>query len=822
MSITVALRHRTEYHFDRRVGAGPHVVRLRPAPHGRTPIESYSLRIEPGGHFLNWLQDPFGNYLARLVFPEPIERLIVDVEVVARLVAINPFDFFLEPEAEHFPFGYDPALAKQLAPYFERERAGSRFERYLASVPRVRQRTIDFLVGLNQQLSRDVAYTIRLEPGVQTPEETLELGRGSCRDSAWLLVQLLRHLGLAARFVSGYLVQLAPDEPSLDGPSGPVADFTDLHAWCEVYVPGAGWIGLDPTSGLFASEGHIPLACTPHYQTAAAIEGAVDRCETEFRFANEVFRLREVPRVTRPYAEPDWQAIDALGRSVDADLAAAGVRLTQGGEPTFVSVDDFDAPEWNTEALDRPGQAQKWTRALDLTQRLQTRFAPGGLIQQGQGKWYPGEPLPRWLLGLYWRSDGQPLWRDPRWLAQAGAAIPAAGSAELPRDFLQALASRLRVSAETVLPAFEDGLYLLWQEARTAINLDPEQPTADELLRRSVADRYERSRLAELLSRGIETPRGWVLPLAWDWWRAGWYSAVWTFRRGALYLIPGDSPLGLRLPLDALPWRAQEPLIPEPDPFAETDPLPKPDDRGGVGEVAARFSHFEAVDRPLLGQPLPRAARASQREVEVPHTALSAEWRDGQLCLFLPPVAAVEHYLDLIAAIEDTAAAFEVPVVLEGYPPPFDSRLKRLAVTPDPGVIEVNIHPAASWQELQDTTLALYEEARAARLTSFKFMHDGRQVGTGGGNHVTLGGPTPAESPLVRRPGLLLSLLTYWQHHPGLSYLFPGLFIGPPVRRREWTRGGRKRCTNWRSLRPRPRWARPPCPGWVTGCSGIC
>ena len=374
MSIQIAIHHKTEYRFDRAVSLSPHVVRLRPAPHSRTPILSYSLRIEPATHFLNWQQDPFGNYLARLVFPEKATHLSVEVEVIAEMITINPFDFFLEEYADYFPFTYDAQSTKELGPYLEIKEDGPLLKAWLAEVDLAKTRTVDFLVALNQRLQRDIGYVIRMEPGIQTCEETLGLAKGSCRDSAWVLVQILRHLGLAARFVSGYLVQLTADQKSLDGPSGPEVDFTDLHAWAEVYVPGAGWLGLDPTSGLFAGEGHIPLACTPDPVSAAPITGATEPCEVDFYFHNQVTRIHEDPRVTKPYTEEQWQAIEALGHQVDLDLLNHDVRLTMGGEPTFVSIDDMDGAEWNIAAL---GPTKKLL-AEDLLKRLTGRFAPGG------------------------------------------------------------------------------------------------------------------------------------------------------------------------------------------------------------------------------------------------------------------------------------------------------------------------------------------------------------------------------------------------------------------------------------------------------------
>jgi uncharacterized protein (DUF2126 family)/transglutaminase-like putative cysteine protease len=760
MSIHVALRHTTVYTFDRRVTLSPHVVRLRPAPHSRTPILAYTLKITPEKHFINWQQDPFGNYLARLVFPEATREFSVDVEVIADLTVINPFDYFIEESAEHWPFDYDAALKRELAPYLETEPAGARLAAWLAAVPRERVHSNDFLVALNQRLQRDIAYTVRMEPGIQSCEETLKKALGSCRDTAWLLVQILRHLGLAARFVSGYLVQLTADEKSLDGPSGPEADFTDLHAWAEVYLPGAGWIGLDPTSGLFAGEGHIPLACTPQPSSAAPIDGLTDPCEVEFSFSNTVTRIREDPRVTLPYSDGDWAAILALGHAVDEKLEQQDVRLTHGGEPTFVSIDDMDAPEWNTDALG----THKRERAEVLVRRLKQRLAPNALLHTGQGKWYPGEPLPRWALGIYWRRDGVPLWKDDALLAESGRDY-GHGIADAER-FAATLAQHLGLAPRYAQPAYEDALAALQQEAELPVNLDP--------ARVDLGDPALRGDLANKLSRGLATPTGYVLPLAWRAHERRWHSARWVFRRDRLYLAPGDSPMGLRLPLASLPWVAEDAREPwvEVDPFAAQLPL-----ADYHGEVAARYSSH-TDPRPAHPEMHPQTPTAKDA-VEVPHTALCVETRTGGLYVFMPPVATLEQYLDLLAAVEATAARLNLPVTIEGYPPPGDSRIEKLMVTPDPGVIEVNIHPAHSWQQLVDTTTMIYDEARLSRLAAEKFMLDGRHAGTGGGNHVTLGGATPADSPFLRRPDLLASLITYWQHHPSLSYLFSGLFIGP-------------------------------------------
>jgi uncharacterized protein (DUF2126 family)/transglutaminase-like putative cysteine protease len=763
MTIRVCCSHVTHYLFDRSVNLSPHVLRLRPAAHSRTPIRTYALRITPQKHFLNWQQDPFGNYLARLVFPDPCCELKVEVEMVADMTVINPFDFFIEDYAERWPFVYEPRLQKELAPYVEIAEDGPLLQAWLRQVPRTQQPTVDFLVELNRRVWQAITYSVRMEPGVQSSEDTLRLAGGSCRDSAWLLVQILRHLGLAARFVSGYLIQLTPDEKALDGPSGPETDFTDLHAWTEVYIPGAGWVGLDPTSGLFAGEGHIPLACAPHPASAAPLTGSTDQCEVTFRFANTVTRIHEDPRVTKPYSDVQWVRIDALGEQVDRELRAGDVRLTMGGEPTFVSLDDMDGPEWNTRA-DGP---HKRRLANVLVRRLREAFGPGGMLHFGQGKWYPGEPLPRWSYACFWRKDGTPVWRNPQLLADIGQA--GALTLDHAGRFIHHLVVRLGLKPHYVVPGFEDTFYYLWKEGTLPANVDPHQ--AD------LKDSLERRYLAQLLERGLDVPTGFALPLQWDFTGQHWRSGPWEFRRGRMYLIPGGSAMGLRLPLDALPWVAPEErdLSPQPDQFG---PLPALADYHG--EVARRFHRVEAAFDRLPGQaPQPPADHPRVAPVDVPHTALCVEVRDGWLHLFMPPLTILEHYLELIATIEATASELSLPVVIEGYEPPRDYRLERLLVTPDPGVIEVNIHPAATWHELVANTTTLYEEARQSRLGTEKFMLDGRHTGTGGGNHITIGGPTPADSPVLRRPDLLRSLVTYWQHHPGLSYLFSGMFVGP-------------------------------------------
>lgn len=768
MSIRASIYHLTHYRYDRPVTLGPQVIRLRPAPHSRTKVLSHSLKVSPGGHFVNHQQDPYGNWLARFVFPEPVREIKIEVDLVADMTVYNPFDFFVEEAAEEWPFHYSDDVREDLEIYRRMDPVGPLFKAFLETVPRDTKRTIDFIVELNAKVASSIGYVIRMEPGVQTPEETFERGTGSCRDSSWLLVQALRHLGFAARFVSGYLIQLKPDLEALDGPSGTDHDFTDLHAWAEVYLPGAGWIGLDPTSGLLTGESHIPLAATPHFSNAAPIAGMASKAEVDFNFDMKVQRVAEHPRITKPFSDTSWDALNTLGEEVDRLLADEDVRLTMGGEPTFVSIDDFESEEWNTDAVG----PTKRDKADMLIRRLRDRFAPGGFLHYGQGKWYPGETLPRWTFSLYWRRDEKPIWTDPKLIAResedTGRTDKEAGK------LLEQIAERLDIDPDYVVPAYEDPAVWMLKEAELPENVTPQNSELE--------DAEARHRIARVFDRGLTKPAGYVLPVQrWQSKANGarrWRSENWKLRREALFLAPGDSPVGYRLPLESLPFvpPAQYPYTNIADPTVPRDPLPdfpagpRPERPQAIASFTAGGPTQTRTEQTLPG---------SEIEVGAVRTALAIEPRDGRLCVFMPPVEAIEDYLDLIAMVEAAAGDLDLPVHIEGYPPPPDPRMNVIRVAPDPGVLEVNIHPAATWRDCVAITEGVYEEARQSRLGADKFMVDGKHTGTGGGNHVVVGGATPLDSPFLRRPDLLRSLILHWQRHPSLSYLFSGLFIGP-------------------------------------------
>jgi uncharacterized protein (DUF2126 family) len=727
MSIQVALNHWTRYRYDKAVSVGPQVIRLRPAPHCRTPILSYSLGVTPTGHLLNWQLDAHNNHLARILFPDKTNEFVVEVELVADLSPFNPFDFFLEPGVEDYPFEYAPELAKDLEPYRSVEPTGPLLQAFLEKLPRETRGTISFLVDLNRRVRNEIEYVTRLDPGVQTCEQTLEERTGSCRDSSWLLVQVLRHLGIAARFISGYLIQLAADERAPEGPTAPQTDSSDFHAWAEVFLPGAGWIGMDPTSGLFAGEGHIPLVCTPNPSKAAPIEGTVELANVDFSYSMSIRRLNDAPRPSKPFTEEDWLQVEQVAHRVDADLEAQDVRLTMGGEPTFVGIDEPESPQWNIDALG----PMKRARGMDLIRCLREKVAPGALLHFGQGKWYPGEPLPRWALSCSWRIDRVPVWENIDLIAREDQEY-GFGAADAFK-FIEALTRRLQVSFENVLPAYNN-------------------------------------------ATEATDPAGYILPIRrrQPAGRLCWSSQLWFPRPECLLLSPGDSPIGYRIATESIPWVAPDELKYEHDaaPFAAQFEarvkLPsRPSRRMGL------FQKNPVAD------PLPALSATAETAPELIRPALCVQAREGRLHVFLPYASNLADYLDLVAAVEDTCQHLHMPAWLEGYPPPSDPRLRSFSLTPDPGVLEVNLPPASDWDELEQINTVLFEEARRNRLTAEKFAYDGSHLATGGGSHIVIGGATVLDSPFLRRPDLLRSMLTFWQNHPSLSYLFSGMYVGP-------------------------------------------
>ena len=413
MAIRVALHHRTQYRYDRPVTLSPHVVRLRPAPHCRTPILSYSLKVEPRPHFLNWQQDPYGNYLARLVFPEPTPRVPRRGRSGRRDDGHQPVRLLpraVRREVSRSPT--TPALARELAPYLETRAGRAALARAgRDGIARPPTRTIDFLVDLNRSVQQARSATSSAwSRACRRREETLTLGSGSCRDSAWLLVQLLRHLGLAARFVSGYLIQLVADVKPLDGPAGPGA---------RLHRPARLGRGLPARRRLDRPRPDLRPAGRRGAHPAGLHRRPADRRADHRRVrVDEAGRGRRVrgefdvrddgdahPRRRR--ASPSRTPTSSGRRSTrsasaSTPICARGdVRLTMGGEPTFVSIDDRDGAEWNTAALG-PTQAPAGRRRCCGGCATASRRA--GCCTSARASGIPGEPLPRWALGCYWRK----------------------------------------------------------------------------------------------------------------------------------------------------------------------------------------------------------------------------------------------------------------------------------------------------------------------------------------------------------------------------------------------------------------------------------
>ena len=757
------LQHRTSYRYPEPASLGPQTVRLRPATHAKAKIETYALHVEQPCD-VRWQQDPAGNRIARLTFDgERVRSLDLLVEMAVDVRPVNPFDFFVDAQAEHTPFAYADEIGRDLVPYLDATdpvyEIGPLFAEFERDLPRA-GRTVDLIVALNRAVNRRLKYVIREEPGVWTPEETLREARGSCRDSASLLVALLRSRGLAARFVSGYLIQLTDEGMIPDEPRGIDRDVVDLHAWAEVFLPGGGWIGLDATSGLLCGEGHIPLACAARAPAAAPLDGTTDVPAEDVGFEMRIGRLGHEPRPTAPFPEATWQELLVAGDRVDASLAKHGIGLTAGGEPTFTSRLHPHAPEWNEEALG----PTKWEQALQLAHELRTRLSPGAVLLRHFGKHYPGETLPRWALDIIGRRDGVQLVRNraPMRRPDGSDVRPSLGYAH---RVIEAIAVRLGIHPTLCQPGFEDPWHFVREESLLPVGLDPH--------RADLKDPEERRRLARVLDRGLATDAGYVLALEPSRTGPGWVGERWVFRRERMYLIPGDSPMGLRLPLGSVGGRPpaateEEPYDGPPDPRrADVKDPSKQSAVAGGGEDEARRAATER--EPGVDGPIGAAIR----------TALCVEPREGYLYVFLPPLPSAARFCELVRAVDEVSASLDIPVVMEGYPPPKSFDLLSFAVTPDPGVLEVNIPPTRTSREHASLMEAVFDAAAHSGLVSEKYQVDGRPSGSGGGNHITLGGPSPLSSPFVRRPDLLASLITFAQHHPSLSFLFTGLFVGP-------------------------------------------
>ena len=742
MTTRVSITHRIEDRFERAVRVPTQWLRLRPAPQTQAHVSAYSLVVHAEPFFLNWLRDPFENHLARLDLPEPITSLGFELEMIATLEPVNPFDFLMEPYAAEQPFDYPEQLHKELEPYlFVPPELGPRTRAFLDAVKAERKpsATVECLDALNQRVNTACKWQPTDAPGVSDLEQGLTRGVATSWDLAWLLTLSLRQLGLAARMVGGYRIYLAEDADT--------QDFVGLHAWSEVYIPGSGWIGLDPTMGLFTSETYIPLAAAPDPKRVLPGVGLRSAGAKH----TETLQIRRLtPRADSwPYTDTQWSDIQALGYLVEQDLAAQALSVKLGASLSFVSGVHANEPEWNISALG----PTKWHAAEGLLDRLQQRLAPGGVPQLGQGQWFAGDQLPRWQLSCYFRADGRPAWKNPQRLGWGKDSDYGLSQA---RDLAAFVARALGIASVHVLPAHEDALHDLARNGSTG--LQREQPSAAEL-----RDPDQRRALADRLSRSERQPTGYVLPLRWDHQAERWTSGAWPFRRERLYLLPGGSPLGYRLPLESLALDAETALESQ----LERDPFAPLDAWGDYHEtMAARLQSARTEDA------------AFAPGLRTPRTALSVEARDGKLYVFVPPVSDAGHYLQLVAAVEIAAEALDVAVILEGYEPPEDARLRRFSLEPDAAVLRLQLPAAQSWSEQLSLLHAAYADAAWAGLRPERIMADGRRMPSGGGGPISVSGGSAPDSPFLTHPDTLRGLIAYFQRHPSLSRFFVGHNLG--------------------------------------------
>ncbi|MET0386278.1 MAG: transglutaminase family protein [Polyangiales bacterium] len=747
----VAITHRFEQRFERPLRLSTHWLRLRPAPQTRARITAYSLQVHAQGHFLNWVRDPFENYLARLDLPEPVPSLGIDLELIAELTPVNPFDFLADYEAANHPFKYSEHSQKELAPYLALPEVGPRLRAFLATLERDEVSTVERLSTINRQVHEALTLSAagRLQCGEPVdPEGSLSKGSGSAWQLAWLLTVGLRELGIASRFVCGQRITLAADDAELR------QDHVILHSWSEAFVPGAGWIGLDPSAGVFTTETYIPFASAPDPLRVRPIVGEREREAGRETLTETLTVKRLTPQLTAsPFSPSHWSDIRALGQHVDRDLNARGLTPSLSHSLTFSSAHPVGWLEWNTHAL---GDNKRAT-AEALLANLRKRLAPSGVPHLGQGEWFSGEPLPRWRLTCVGRTDGVPLWRNPDRLGwgRVGNTIRPPQDAE---QLAKRIARALGVQSEHVVPALEDPLHARWSARNNPLPTPSDEELNDPAARRKLA-----ARLSE--TRG--DPTGYVLPLRWDHAAQRWESGVWAFRRGGLHLVPGDSPLGYRLPLASL--QIDEETTREAQ--LERSPF---EPRGELPELYAE-THLRLQAAAQSGEQTRARETAPAR---TPRTALCVQIRAGQLYVFLPPVSHAEHYVALVTAIETAAEAGHTTVILEGYEPPEDPRLSRFVLEPDAGVLRLHLPQAAAWPARLEVLQAAYDEGARVGLTPERVTSEGARIPAGGGGRLTLGGTEPAKSPFLQRPEILRALITYWQRHPSLSYLFSGRLIG--------------------------------------------